>query len=82
MRYLTIVELRQRVYPRSEFAFGVDFSPAYCRQIGNGYVDGCSGLQAGACIIIVPSDGPDSDLSPYRRHEIVHCNGWPPNHVE
>jgi hypothetical protein len=48
-----------------------------CANIGV-HADGCAGMrnQDQACIIIIPSDGPDPDLDDYRRNLIAHCNGW------
>jgi hypothetical protein len=33
----------------------------------------------GTCHIVLPNNG-QAPVSTYRRHEIAHCNGWPPNH--
>src|SRR5262249_45622163 len=33
----------------------------------------------GTCHIILPNDG-QAPVSIYYRHEIAHCNSWPPDH--
>ena len=52
-----------------------------CASIGI-YADGCAAIiqPSGACYIVLPSDGPDPDISRYRAHETAHCNGWPASH--
>jgi hypothetical protein len=39
----------------------------------------CSWISGGTCHIVLPNDE-QASVSVYRRHEIAHCNGWPPNH--
>jgi hypothetical protein len=42
--------------------------------------DACSWVTHHTCYIVIPRDGPVSDLRAYVRHERAHCNGWPANH--
>jgi hypothetical protein len=39
----------------------------------------CSWQSNGTCYIVVPNDE-YAPVATFRRHEIAHCNGWPPNH--
>jgi hypothetical protein len=43
--------------------------------------DACAWSIKGKCHIIIPRDGPVSDLAAYRRHELAHCNGWSHSHA-
>jgi hypothetical protein len=54
---------------------------ALCMSIGTSpFAAACSVVgEDGACHIILPYDG-QAPVSIYRRHEIAHCNGWPPDH--
>ena len=47
--------------------------------------DGCSAFVTGengaqVCYIVLPLNGPDENIDHYRRHELAHCNVWPPSH--
>lgn len=37
--------------------------------------DACAWQGKNKCFIVIPRNGPVSDLNAYRRHEIAHCNG-------
>jgi hypothetical protein len=54
--------------------------PALCMSMGTSpFAAACSVVGDGTCHIILPNDG-QAPISTYRRHEIAHCNGWPPDH--
>jgi hypothetical protein len=42
--------------------------------------DACAWQNKNKCFIVIPTNGPVSDLNAYRRHEIAHCNGWDHSH--
>ena len=54
---------------------------ALCMSIGTSpFAAACSVVgENGTCHIVLPNDG-QAPVSIYRRHEIAHCNGWPPDH--
>jgi hypothetical protein len=39
-------------------------------------------LQSGAFLgfVVIPRNGPVSNLSAYRHHEVAHCDGWSHSH--
>ena len=42
--------------------------------------DACAWQSKNKCFVVIPRNGPVSDLKAYRRHEIAHCNGWDHSH--
>jgi hypothetical protein len=40
----------------------------------------CSWQSNGTCYVVLPNDKEGVPVALFRRHEIAHCNGWPPNH--
>ena len=38
--------------------------------------DACAWQSKNKCFVVIPRNGPASDLRAYRRHEVAHCNGW------
>ncbi len=42
--------------------------------------DACSWIAKHKCYLVIPRNGPVSDLNAYRRHERAHCNGWAEDH--
>ena len=54
---------------------------ALCISIGTSpFAAACSLVgEDGTCHIVLPNNG-QAPVSTYRRHEIAHCNGWPPDH--
>jgi hypothetical protein len=42
--------------------------------------DACAWQTKNKCFVVIPRNGPVSDLKAYRRHEIAHCNGWDHSH--
>jgi hypothetical protein len=44
--------------------------------------DACSWQSKNKCFVVIPRNGPVSDLKAYRRHEVAHCNGWDHSHLK
>ena len=67
----------ERVLPKAEvrtvcMSVGTDFFNAAFAAAG-------SWQSNGTCYIVLPNDE-RVPVANFRRHEIAHCNGWPPNH--
>lgn len=47
----------------------------------HGPTSACSWVKDGVCHVVLPLSEKDTRLlALMRRHEIGHCNGWPPDH--
>jgi hypothetical protein len=63
----------ERVLPEAEVR-------TLCMSAGTDlFATACSWRSNGTCYIVLPKDG-RVPVANFRRHEIAHCNGWPPNH--
>ncbi len=56
-----------------------DAAAMACARIG---VSGASCMikPTGACVIYIPTGYGKEMTAYYKRHEVAHCNGWPPDH--
>jgi hypothetical protein len=63
----------ERVLPEAEVR-------TVCMSMGTDlFATACSWQRNGTCYIVLPNDK-QVPVENFRRHEIAHCNGWPPNH--
>ncbi len=50
-----------------------------CARIGV-YGASCMIKPGDACVIYIPTGYGKAMTAYYKRHEVAHCNGWPPDH--
>ena len=65
--------------PTIERVLPLDQARQACAHMGVG-ADACSWIAKHKCYLVIPRNGPVSDLNAYRRHERAHCNGWAEDH--
>ena len=59
---------------------GVPGAGAWNGQGMGATADACAWQSKSKCLVVIPRNGPVSDLRAYRRHEVAHCNGWSHSH--